>query len=482
MRLSELAGQAVAHDPEIAGLTIDSRAVKKGYLFAALPGAVADGAHFIPQAEEKGAAAVLAKPGAVTTLPVIYDENPRRRLSEMAARFFMRQPGVVAGITGTNGKTSTARFAAQLWHLCGRASASLGTLGAVGDNFDQPLGHTTPDPVTLHRILDDMVAAGVTHLAMEVSSHGLVQHRADGVRFSSAAFTNITQDHLDYHDTFDQYFQAKTRLFSDLVPDDGIVVVNADGAGAEKICSIVKRRGLHLMSVGKLGKDLRILRLLPTPTGTGLEIDAQGQRFDIQLPLIGAFQAENALLAAGLVVASGEAVNTVIPLLEKLSVVPGRMQRVSTLEIHGSHAGVYVDYAHTPDAIATALQAIRPHAKGRIVVILGAGGDRDQAKRVLMGAAAHSFADIAIVTDDNPRTEDPAKIRQQVLEGCPAAIEIGDRGEAIKQGVAMLGGGDVLLITGKGHETGQQIGGKTLPFSDQVVAEEATRERKKELG
>lgn len=482
MKLSELSGEAVNLDPDITGLTADSRTVEKGFLFAALPGVIADGGRFVVQARQKGAAAVLASPGIETTLPIIHDENPRRRFSDMAAKFFERQPQVVAGITGTNGKTSTARFAAELWQFCGNASGSMGTLGAVGKDYNQRIGHTTPDPVTLHQTLDHMAQEGITHLAMEVSSHGLSQHRADGVRFSLAAFTNISHDHLDYHNTFEQYFHAKARLFDELISDDGTVVINADGAGAKDICAIAKRRNIKILLTGKSGDDFRILNVTPSSTGLKLKIKADGQHYDIQLPLIGKFQAENALLAAGLVVASGEDVSNVIPLLENLSAVPGRMQRVSTVTARDGEAGVYVDYAHTPDAVSTALQAIRPHTQGRVIVILGAGGDRDQAKRALMGVAAETYADIVIVTDDNPRNEDPALIRKKILEGCHGAKEIGDRAEAIRQGIAMLGAGDVLLIAGKGHETGQQIGGKTIPFSDQAVARAAARERNKELG
>lgn len=478
MKLSELANQTITPDPQISGLTADSRAVEKGYLFAALPGLGADGAKFIPQAEERGAAAVLARPGEVSKLPIVLDENPRKRLSQMAARFYPRQPGMIAGITGTNGKTSAALFAAQLWEMLGKASASMGTLGARGKNFNAPLNHTTPDPVALHQMLHDLAAAGVTHLAMEVSSHGLAQYRADGVGFSIAAFTNITQDHLDYHKNFEDYFAAKMRLFSSLMQGDGGVVINMDGEGAQDIKALAAQAGRTTIATGAKGEEIKLAALKPCASALNLEIEAGGESYNLNLPLIGAFQAENALLAAGIVIASGAAPKDVLPLLEKLSGAPGRMQRAAGV----NGANIYVDYAHTPDAVATALQAVRPHAAGRVIVIVGAGGDRDRAKRSLMGRAAAKYADTVIVTDDNPRSEDPAEIRKQVLADCPGAIEIGDRGKAIAAGVAMLEDGDVLLIAGKGHETGQVVGNEILPFNDVEEAKAAALNRMKELG
>lgn len=478
MKLSDLANEAVSPDPQIAGLTADSRAVGDGFLFAALPGVNLDGAKFIPQAEENGAAAVLARPGAKTRLPLIADAEPRKRLAEMAARFFPLQPEMVAGVTGTNGKTSVARFAAQLWSMLGKASGSLGTLGAVSEGFERKLAHTTPEPVFLHRTLHDMAGAGATHLAMEVSSHGLAQYRADGVRFSIAAFTNITQDHLDYHADFDDYFAAKARLFSELVADDGAIVVNMDGAGAARVKAIAERRSLRVLTTGAAGDDLRLLSSTPHGGGLDIEVAAAGEAYSLRLPLIGGFQAENALVAAGIVIASGAAASDVLPLLEKLSGAPGRMEPAGSI----NGAGVYVDYAHTPDAVATALKAVRAHAEQRLIVVLGAGGDRDKAKRPLMGKAACAHADTVIVTDDNPRTEDPEAIRAAVREGCPDALDIGDRGAAIDRAVAMAGPGDIVLIAGKGHETGQQVGGETLAFNDMEAANAAIAKRMEELG
>ena len=478
MRLSELAGERTRANPLIEGLTADSRAVKDGYLFAALPGVNADGAKFIPQAEENGAAAVLARPGARSRLPLIADAEPRRRLAEMAARFYPRQPDVIAGVTGTNGKTSVARFAAELWSMLGLKAGSLGTLGAVADGFERKLVHTTPEPVFLHRTLHDMAAAGATHLAMEVSSHGLAQYRADGVRFSSAAFTNITQDHLDYHGGFENYFAAKGRLFAELVPDGGAVVVNMDGEGAGEMRALAEKRGLRIIAAGAAGEDLTLLSSEPIAAGLDINVSADGETYALRLPLIGGFQAENALVAAGMVMASGFGAAAVLPLLEKLSGAPGRMQRVA--EANG--AGVYVDYAHTPDAVATALRAVCAHASGRVIAVVGAGGDRDREKRPLMGRAAAENADIVIVTDDNPRTEDPGDIRKAVLAGCPDALEIGDRGEAVEVAITAAEPGDVVLIAGKGHETGQDIGGKVLPFNDAKAAQAAASRRMEELG
>lgn len=478
MRLSELAYETVSPDPQIRGLTADSRAVQPGFLFAALPGVNADGAAFIPQAEEKGAAAVLALPGAATRLALIADAEPRRRLAQMAARFYARQPDMIAGVTGTNGKTSTARFAAQLWALVGRAAGSIGTLGAESALYSRPLQHTTPDPVTLHQTLDAMARAGVTHVAMETSSHGLAQFRVDAVRFRVAAFTNITQDHLDYHASFEDYAAAKGRLFSELLQRDGVAVVNMDGEGADAIIERIRARRLPAIKTGAAGRDIRLVACAPSLSGLTLDIESNHKLYRLTAPLIGAFQAENALLAAGIVIAAGERPEDVLPRLADIAGARGRMQPVG--EVGGG--GVYVDYAHTPDAVATALAAIRPHATGRVVAIIGAGGDRDRTKRPLMGAAAARHADAVIVTDDNPRNEDPAAIRAAVLKGCPDAREIGDRAEAIATGVAMLGEGDALLVMGKGHETGQQVGDRVAPFDDVAVCAAAIAARVKETG
>ena len=475
MKLSALALVPLAADPDIAGITADSRAVKPGYLFAALPGAKADGAAFIREAEEKGAAAILALPGVKSHAPLIADTNPRKRLAEIAARFYPRQPRIIAGVTGTNGKTSTARFAAQLWRLLGENAGSLGTLGAEARGFARKLQHTTPDPVALHETLDEMAGAGVTHLAMEVSSHGLAQYRADGVKFSAAAFTNLTQDHLDFHAGLDDYFNAKLRLFTELLAKGSPAVVNADGEGAGHVATSAGIAGLNVLTTGAKGGFLTLASAAPHGRGQAIVVEHAGALTRIELALVGAFQAENALLAAGLVIALGSDAATVLPLLAKLEGAPGRMQHVADV----AGAAIYVDYAHTPDAISTALAAARPHTAGKLVAIIGAGGDRDRSKRPPMGAAAAAGADIVIVTDDNPRSEDPASIRREVVAGAPDALEIGDRAEAIGRAIALLEPGDVLLIAGKGHETGQVVGDKVSPFDDADVARAAAKRRER---
>jgi UDP-N-acetylmuramoyl-L-alanyl-D-glutamate--2,6-diaminopimelate ligase len=473
VKLSDLAGIKVAPDPEITGLASDSRKVKPGFLFAALPGVAVDGANFIPQAEENGAAAVIAAPGAHATAPLIVDRNPRRALARIAAKFYERQPKLIAGVTGTNGKSSTVRFTAQLWRLLGENAGSLGTLGVDAPGFKRQLSHTTPEPIELHETLNSLAKAGTTHLAMEVSSHALDQFRADGVQFSAAAFTNLTQDHLDYHGDFESYFKAKLRLFAELLPKGAVAAINSDGEGAGRVIETAKKAGLKILTVGANGETMKLLGSKPHAAGLSIEIAAQGAKYHVELPLVGGFQAENALLAAAIVIGLGARTDAVVPLLAKLDGVPGRMQRAA--ETGGG--AVYVDYAHTPDAVSTALSAIRPHAGGKLIAIIGAGGDRDKTKRPLMGAAAAAAADTVIVTDDNPRSEDPAAIRREVMKGAAGAVEIGDRAEAIAKGVAMLKKGDVLLIMGKGHETGQIVRGKTLPFNDADVAREAAAKR-----
>lgn len=468
MKLSQLCGETFDPDPEILGLTADSRNVEKGFLFAALRGVNADGSAFIAQAEKNGAAAVLGDADTRAHVPVVTDPIPRQRFAKIAARFYPKQPAFIAGITGTNGKTSTARFAAQLWSMLKAKSGSIGTLGADSEGYSTPLRHTTPGPVELHKILDRMKDAGTTHLAMEVSSHGLSQHRADGVRFSIAAFTNLTQDHLDFHANFSDYFSAKKRLFDDLLPEDGIAVVNADGAGASEVCDLLKERGIKTLTTGKAGHSLTIKSSRAVPNGLAVEVYADEKYYSITLPLVGSFQVENALLATGVAIASGFKSSDVIPLLEKLKGVPGRMEHVAD----ANGASVYVDYAHTPAAVEMAIQSLRPHFHGQLVLILGAGGERDQEKRSLMGKAALA-ADHVIVTDDNPRHEDPAAIRRQLIAGVPNAKEIADRAEAIQFGVSQLKKGDVLLVAGKGHEEGQIYGDEVRAFNDGDVVRES---------
>ena len=482
MQLSALIGADVrlprsGGDAEIRGLTADSRAVEPGFLFAALPGTKADGVRFIPQALEKGAAALLVGGGvelpAGVSVPVISDRNPRRRLAQMAARFFEVQPGVVAAVTGTNGKTSVASFVRQIWEMLSEPAASLGTLGITGPKGERALGYTTPDPVALHRELAELADEGVTHLAMEASSHGLAQYRLDGVKVSAAGFTNITRDHLDYHANFDDYLYAKLRLFGEVMGPGGVAVLNADAAQFAEFEAVSWARGHKVITVGRKGRGICLAAMRPGLRGQTLEIIHEGRNYDVDLPLIGAFQASNALVAAGLAIGCGAPAEGVFGALGKLQGARGRMEEVAHLP---NGASVYVDYAHTPDALENVLSAMRPHTAGRLVVVFGCGGDRDPGKRPLMGEVAARLADIIYVTDDNPRGEDAAAIRQAVLKGCPSASEIGDRGEAIVTAMKALQKGDLLVVAGKGHETGQIVGDTTIPFSDHEAVQGAARE------
>jgi UDP-N-acetylmuramoyl-L-alanyl-D-glutamate--2,6-diaminopimelate ligase len=457
---------------EFSGLASDSREVRRGYLFAALAGTHADGASFIADAVHRGAVAVLGRPperAQTEALGVrfIADENPRRALARLAARFYAAQPGVVAAITGTNGKTSVAVFLRQIWENLGRQAASMGTIGIVAPAGQKTLSHTTPDAITLHRELAALAGDGVDHLALEASSHGLDQFRLDGVRIAAAGFTNLTRDHLDYHPDFSHYLSSKLRLFQYLVEDGGVAVVNADAQHAEDFLGVARARALNLLTVGKRGKSLRLVSRTPARDSQLLEIDGNGRRHHVALPLVGDFQAANALLAAGLAIGLGDPTDRVLGALASLRGAPGRMEKVAQAR-HG--APIYVDYAHTPDALETVLAALRPHVEGKLGVVFGCGGDRDKGKRRLMGSIAARMADFAIVTDDNPRSEDAGEIRRQVLAGCPGATEIGDRAKAIDAAVAVLEAGDALVIAGKGHESGQIVGRETRPFLDSEEA------------
>jgi UDP-N-acetylmuramoyl-L-alanyl-D-glutamate--2,6-diaminopimelate ligase len=465
MRLSALLARALAVDPEITGVTADSRKVAPGFLFAALPGAKADGRAFAAAAVEKGAVAVLAGAEiAGLDAPVILSTDVRRAYALAAAAFHGAQPRTTVAVTGTNGKTSVAVFCRQIFQTLGLSAASLGTLGlnANGEALTPP-GLTTPDSGELFRMLADLSLRGVNHLALEASSHGLDQRRLDGVRLTAAGFTNLSQDHLDYHLTMEAYAAAKTRLFIDLLPRGGVAVLNADDPAYGLFAAACADNGHTLFSVGQAGRDLRLARREPIPEGQALELDMDGRRFAVRLPLAGAFQAENALVAAGLCMAAGCAPDAVLAALEGLQGAPGRLQHVGASPRGGE---AYVDYAHTPDGLETVLKSLRPHARGRLIVVFGAGGDRDRTKRPLMGKAAAILADVAIVTDDNPRTEDPAAIRAAILAAAPGAKELADRREAIATGVGMLGPGDVLVVAGKGHERGQIIGDVVHPFDD----------------
>ncbi|UZD91807.1 UDP-N-acetylmuramoyl-L-alanyl-D-glutamate--2,6-diaminopimelate ligase [Cognatishimia activa] len=470
--LSDLGLTAAAgRNPTITGIAVDSREIKEGFLFAALPGTRVHGATFIQFAIRMGATAILTDAeGAriasneleASDAALVICEDPRQALAYTAALWFGKQPPVVAAVTGTNGKTSVSTFLRMIWQEIGLPSVNLGTTGVEGD-FEAPLNHTTPEPITLHRTLRDAAEEDIECVAMEASSHGLEQRRLDGVQLTAAGFTNFTQDHLDYHDTFDDYFDAKAGLFARVLPEDGTAVINIDDMRGADMAAIAKGRGQQVITVGRHAADLELLAQRFDPTGQDIRFSFANEIYQTRLNLIGGFQAENVLLAAGLAIACGADPRRVFEVIHELKTVRGRMQLAATRE---NGAAVFVDYAHTPDAVATALKAMRPHVMGRLIAIVGAGGDRDAGKRPLMGAAAAQNADIVFVTDDNPRSEEPSDIRAMVLEGAPQAIEVGDRAEAILRGVDALGPGDALLIAGKGHETGQIVGDDVLPFDD----------------
>jgi len=469
-RLSELVRRDLPVDPLIVGITADSRKVRPGWLFAALPGARADGKSFVPAALDAGAAAVLAGedlPGL--SAPVVQVHDPRRAYALAAAAFHGRQPATCVAVTGTNGKTSVVTFCQQIFAAAGRASASMGTLGVrAGDEQITQPGLTTPDAADVAELLAGLAARGVTHLALEASSHGIDQRRLDGVRLAAAGFLNLTQDHLDYHGTMGVYRAAKLRLFETLLPRGGAAVLNADSDAFPVFAAAAVSAGHTLITVGAMGHGLTLTGRSLVAGGQRLRLKAWGHDHEITLPLAGAFQAANALVAAGLCIAAGERVETVLGALETLEGAPGRLQWIGA----GPRGGeAYVDYAHTPDGLRTVLEALRPHARGRLIVVFGAGGDRDRAKRPLMGAIAADLADIAIVTDDNPRSEDPAAIRAEIRAGAAGLRDIGDRRAAIEAAAALLEAGDVLVVAGKGHERDQIVGDVVHPFDDA----EATR-------
>ncbi|MFU8897638.1 MAG: UDP-N-acetylmuramoyl-L-alanyl-D-glutamate--2,6-diaminopimelate ligase [Roseinatronobacter sp.] len=456
----------------VTGLAIDSRQIREGALFAALPGSRVHGAEFVTYALRMGAAAILTdREGAEiasdvlagSNVALVLTEDPRAALAAAAALWFGAQPETMVAVTGTNGKTSVASFTRQIWAHMGHEAANIGTTGIEGA-FSAPLAHTTPDPITLHRLLAEMARAGVTHAAMEASSHGLDQRRLDGVRLRAAAFTNLTQDHLDYHASMAAYLAAKAQLFDRVLPDDGVAVINMDGPHGAEFLSIAEARGQGTLTIGHHeDADIRILGQRFDVAGQILRFSYDGRVYQEHLPLIGGFQAENVLAAVGLALACGAEMREVAMRLSRLEGVRGRMQLAGT---RTNGAPVFVDYAHTPAALQVALQALRPHVMGRLVVVFGAGGDRDRTKRPLMGKAAADNADVVYVTDDNPRSEDPAVIRNEILLACPEANEVGDRAEAILRAVDALGPGDALLIAGKGHETGQIVGNTVYPFDD----------------
>ena len=491
MRLTELirrahlapapALQPAQADPDILGISADSRAILPGYLFAAMSGAKVDGGRFLADAAARGAVAALAGRDAALDVaegfPVVRADNARQALARFAAGFYGAQPRIVAAVTGTNGKSSVAHFTRALWQSLGLPAASMGTLGLVSPRLNRAGGLTTPDPVAMHADLAALAQAGVEHLALEASSHGLEQFRLDGVRFAAAAYTNLSRDHLDYHRTMEAYFAAKARLFADLLPEGGTAVINADAPEAESLEAICTRRGHRLLRYGKAGRELKVIDSAATADGQRLSLDVLGHRREVELSLVGGFQAANVLAALGLVLSEDLGIDAILAGLPGLRGAPGRLQHVGSTS---DGAPVYVDYAHTPDALETVIRALRPHVDGRLVVVFGCGGDRDAGKRPIMGSIAARLADIAILTDDNPRTEDAAAIRRAVRAGAPGAEnlrEIGDRHEAIETAVGELRAGDALIVAGKGHEPGQMVGTTVLPFDDVAVARAALQAR-----
>ncbi|MGK6321195.1 UDP-N-acetylmuramoyl-L-alanyl-D-glutamate--2,6-diaminopimelate ligase [Sphingomonas sp. DT-204] len=468
MRLGQLTGNG--DDAAVTGFAIDHRKVAPGTVFGAFEGTRVNGEDFIPQAVASGAIAVVARPEArVEGALHIADTHPRERFARLAARFFAPFPETAVAVTGTNGKTSTVELTRQLWRMAGFHAASIGTLGVTTADDRVTTGLTTPDIVTFLSNVAGLAREGVTHLAFEASSHGLSQYRTEGLSVRAGAFTNLSRDHLDYHGDMAAYFTAKLRLFSEVIDADGTAVVWVDDPHSERVIDLARMRGLKLVTVGEHGDTLRIVSRDPTLLGQALVIAAEGREHKVTLPLIGAYQAANAITAAGLVVATGGDVAATLANLSRLAPVRGRLERAV---ITRTGAPVYVDYAHTPDALEAAIAALKPHTAGRLIVAFGAGGDRDTGKREEMGAVAAARADLVIVTDDNPRSEDPAAIRAAILKGAPDAIEIGDRRAAIAHAIAEAGPEDIVLIAGKGHEQGQIVGDLILPFDDVTVARE----------
>jgi UDP-N-acetylmuramoyl-L-alanyl-D-glutamate--2,6-diaminopimelate ligase len=479
MKLGALANAAgislASGEANVTGFAIDHRKVAPGTVFGAFPGARVNGEDFIDAAVAAGAVGIVARPQAKVTGAVhIPSDEPRRAFALLAAPFFIPVPETVVAVTGTNGKTSTVEMTRQLWRMSGYSAASIGTLGVTTADESVSTGLTTPDIVTFLGNMSGLAREGVTHVAYEASSHGLSQFRNEGLRVDAGAFTNLSRDHLDYHATMEDYFAAKMRLFDEVVADDGTAVVWADDEWSERAVEHVRQRGLRLLTVGERGDTIRLLARTPTQLGQTLEIAFDGSTRKLNLPLIGAYQAANALVSAGLALATGSDAAAVFDALARLQPVRGRLERAA---ITALGAPVYVDYAHTPDAIEAAIAALRPHLAGRLITVLGAGGDRDEGKRPEMGRAACAGSDVVIVTDDNPRGEEPADIRRAIMGGCsPIAQEIGDRRAAIAAAIAEAGGDDIVLIAGKGHEQGQIIGRgeamRVLPFDDVQVARE----------
>ena len=459
---------------DIRGLSVDSRQVKNGYLFAALKGFEVDGAVFVKKAIANGASVILASHDAAIEncdIDIVRVADPRQEIALIAGRFYARQPENIVAVTGTNGKSSIVSFCRQIWSRAGLNAASIGTIGietAFSSNYG---GLTTPDPVELHKIVENLsIDDQISHLALEASSHGLDQKRLDGMCLKAAAFTNLSRDHMDYHDGMDAYLDAKSRLFAELLPSAGTAVFNVDDDVSASLIKISKNRGHKILSVGVNGVDIQLLSNNPDGSGQTIQLAGVFGDVTIRIPLVGSFQVSNALVAAALCFATGTSVDDCLDGLANLTGARGRLELIGN---SSSGSPVYIDFSHTPDALETALGALRPFVTNRLLVVFGAGGDRDPGKRILMGAAGHQFADVVIVTDDNPRTEDPALIRQAVLKGAPEGKNIGDRQTAIKYAIGLLQSGDVLLIAGKGHETGQEIMGISHPFSDHTAVTSA---------
>lgn len=479
MRLSELLDKdlvAPGFDAiEITGLTLDSRRIEPGFVFAALAGVKVHGRQFAAKAVDMGAVAVITdEPIAGLDVPVIVSSDPSALLARMARRFYPGQPAHIVAVTGTNGKSSTVDFLRQIWEAAGLEGASLGTLGVARKGETITTGYTTPDSIALHQALHRLAEEGVTHLAMEASSHGLKQRRMEAVDLAIAGFTNLTQDHLDYHPDFDDYFASKARLFTERLPASGTAIINVDSEYGEKIAAMSRARGVDVITVGWRGTDMQICEVVPRPASQDITIRWRGSEHQIEVPFVGEFQVLNAVGAAAIALHEGLDQTQVFKALAGLQGVPGRLEKVGET---AQQAPVLVDYAHTPDGLDKLLRAARPHTRGRVIVVFGCGGDRDATKRQPMGEIAAREADLVIVTDDNPRSEDPAEIRKAILKGCPNAEEIADREAAIRRGVALLKDGDCLLVAGKGHETGQTIAGVVHPFDDRDVSRRALAER-----
>jgi len=476
VKLSELISpeQLTGPDTEITGLTLDSRAVEPGFLFAALPGLHVNGRDFIPQAIKAGAAAVLTEPDVDTgNVRAIRDADPAARFATIAARFYPRQPDVIAAVTGTNGKSSTVDFLRQIWRRAGIDGASLGTLGVARGEDWVETGYTTPDAAAVHKALNELADDNCTHLAMEASSHGLKQKRIDGVRVTLTGFTNLTQDHLDYHPDFKDYFSSKLKLFLELAPGGSPAIINVDSEWGEQVAAKCTARGLDVVQVGWRGSDWRIREITPKAASQQVTLEVLGNTKRIELPLVGEFQVANAVSAAAMAVQSGVSEDAALAAIGKLEGVPGRLE-LAARTIDG--CPVLVDFAHTPDGLDKLIRAVRPHTRGRVVIVFGCGGDRDPTKRKSMGEIAVNLADQVFVTDDNPRSEDAAIIRAKIMEGAIGAEEVGDRAAAIRTALRQLKPGDTLLLAGKGHETGQKIGDTTHPFDDREEARKAVAE------